>query len=112
MASRRRNSRIRMALRHFAQCPGAVIPAWLRVFQNDSLTFWSVVAPQQFVVTVRRTVDLMQAPGRAAKSAAGTTVKMLVVQDDRLEVVGVVGEFMQSPRRTALAFNRVANFWR
>jgi len=37
---------------------------------------------------------------------------MFEVQDDQLEVVSVVGEFMESPWRAALANNRVANFGR
>ena len=61
---------------------------------------------------MRGTVDLMQASGRAAKRTACRAVKMFEVQDDPLEVVSVVGEFMESPWRAALANNRVANFGR
>jgi hypothetical protein len=45
----------------------------------------------------------------AAKRAACTAVKMLVVQDDCLEVVRIMGERMQGSRRNALVDHCVAN---
>jgi hypothetical protein len=55
----------------------------------------------------------MQAPGRAAIRAARTAIKMLIVQDEGLEVVGIMGERMQGSRRTtALADDRFANLGR
>jgi len=54
----------------------------------------------------------MQASGWAAKRTARRTGKVFEVQDDPLEVVSVVREFMESPWRAALANNRVTNFGR
>jgi hypothetical protein len=54
----------------------------------------------------------MQAPGRIAKSAACAAVKMLIAQDDFLEIVSVPGECLRRLRRTALVNNRVANLGR
>jgi hypothetical protein len=92
------------------------LPVWPPIeavqSRQDSFPNWGIVASYKPVVTVRRTVDLMQTSGWAAKRSACPAVKMLVVQDDCLEAVSIMGERMQGSGRTALVKNRVANIRR
>jgi hypothetical protein len=62
-------------------------------------------------VAVRRNVDLMQAPRWSAERAA-CTAEMLVMQNDRLQVVTKLGEGVKGCRRTAKTIKRAANLRR
>ena len=63
-------------------------------------------------MAVRRNVDLMQAPRWSAERAACTATEMLVMQNDRLQVVTKLGEGVKGCRRTAKTIERAANLRR
>jgi hypothetical protein len=54
----------------------------------------------------------MQASGPAAMGIAGAAVKMLIVQDERLQVVLILSERVHGSCRAALAENRFADLGR